>query len=203
MSQLTESFTFYRIFVFHSTNNQIDLEELASKIEKRISEFDSNTLIVNCDTKDGNVELKRILKKDDVIPNLKTFIHQNQHSEATATRKQTDIGVTSLFEQIYGEYERRRPISIRAYLYYEIKSDYLKNYPDFHTLFLANYFVSALNTSNIYMTYIFGNDTYLSSVERFVEQKQSRQYKEFIVDYAITSVEHECESLLINFSFFR
>lgn len=161
-----EYFSFYRIFLFDSTDGQIDTEKATSEIKKLSSVFDSNTLIVSYDKKNGDVRVKSTSQDDDVIFN-----------------SNSSVGHVILFDRTFGEYERKRPMRIRAHLYYGVFDNELKHIPDFRMLYLANYFGAVFNTSNIQMTFFFGNATDLNVTEVVAVRNEPKRHKDLSVDY--------------------
>lgn len=174
-----EYFSFYRIFLFDSTDGQIDTEKATSEIKKLSSVFDSNTLIVSYDKKNGDVRVKSTSQDDDLIFNSKTCVNQHSTSE--------DIKHVTLFDRTFGENERKRPMGIKAYLVYGVLDNELIYIPGYRKQYLTNYFGAVFNTSNVQMTFFIGNATYLNVTEGVAVRNEPKRHKDLSVDYTFVS----------------
>lgn len=172
--QFKELFTFYRIFVFQSFN-QNDMWSQISIIKESKAIENSNSIILAYNLVSGLMQAFRTL---DIISKEKF----NEHIQAIDEKIYTKRG--DLFDVIFGEYEKNYLFRIR----------YSANYPCHYACdrtrdiwnanpFLANYYSSKFPVSIINRTHYYIRRTGVSIEHRAIHSVCPAFYKELNIDY--------------------
>lgn len=163
--QFKEYLTFYRIFVFHSTSDQIELKKRTSIIKERNPIFNSSSLIVENDSKTDTVNVHWITEDHEAVRHR--ICSTNQCNER-------------IFDQTFGLYDQKRSIGIRTSGVPVTKNGHTSMDPLYGSIYFANFFASNLKDSYINMTLINKEKVWPSTT---VMQKKRRFYKEILLEY--------------------
>lgn len=166
IEKLRNYFTFYRIFVFHSLDENQVLEQMAT-IKKLSPINNSSTLIVYYD------------ENNDLIC---MNVNGNTHS-ITIPNSVTSIENVNFFDVTFGEHERSESIVIGVSAIILNKDD-PKSYSPVHGfLYFANYFSSVLNAPYINITRRVKRIASIPEKTLQSIHKPTKYHKELSLDY--------------------
>lgn len=170
IEQFGELFTFYRIFAFLSTPNEIELKHQISVIKNLSPVLNSSPLILYYNLKNGLVNVHLTTETNNV---------------EGETHLSLDQEYKHLFDNTFGKYEQMQSIAINSPMLFREEKDYT-NYksriPNMGHTYYANYFFSSLNATYINMTCTLYSVT-TPPVSQILTQRQRKYYKELNLDY--------------------
>lgn len=179
IDEYKDHLTFYRIFVFSSTTDEIETKRRISVIGKLHSISNASPLILQYNSKNDLIRVDLAFKTDEYSEQLAMMIDNKGLQESNNEYKR-------IFDRTFGKYEKYRLMIIKTASLFRHHEDYehsLSNIPHSIVVHLANYFYSSLNAEYINMTCVDNFQANVAWVNYMLKHKRRYFYNELFLEY--------------------
>lgn len=194
LDQFENWFTFYRLFIFVSTDHDTCRCAEISAIKQHNHLFSSSSLIVDYNTKTDSLQVHFGFEVNEAL------------GKRTDTEKllQTNLTVDTcnehLFDYSFGEFERMQTLKIRVLALFKRNHGHKSYVPLYANMFFANYFDQTLNASHIKFWTAPANNLSRGAVDQTVLHKQRKYQKELLLEYESIDVQlNRNDSMTLHF----
>lgn len=169
-------FTIYRMFVFTSTLDEINL----NTINQLDQDLGLKSLIAQHDSENDLLDVQWIGENGE----LERVFNDEQH-EQTIQGHTSDNRFEHLFDRTFGMFEKDLTICIRSFGIFGRKQDAESFTPTFEHefLYMSNYFNSTLDKSYVKMRFATLDKIYDSRIDSVVGRKERKYHKELSLKY--------------------
>lgn len=183
--------TFYRIFIFTSTTDEIETKRRISVIGRLNLISNASPLILQYNPKNGVIRVDFAFATDEKSENSEKCTRNDVDNES---RQQSNKEYDRIFDRTFGKYEKYRSMIVKTVSLFRHQEDYehsLSNIPHSNNVYLANYYYSSLNVDFINMTCAHNFNPNASWANHMLTHKHRHFYNELSLEYVELKNEQE------------